>query len=177
MYEREVNLLEEDIKEKEIIENIETLGDIKEKEIIKNDKKEVIIKHFSQMTNEERMYLLLLKEQTVRKNIFFSDHALQRMEERNIFESQVIKAIKVGQIINYRLNGRDEVLTIRSCHTNKAKKQVYVVYSLTRRKVITTYSKKEWLTFNKNNYMKNYEKNYSINIPESFKKKCRFLYL
>lgn len=132
-------------------------------------------KHFQQMTKEERLYLLQVKDTLLKKQgISFAQHALNRMEERFIKEKDIIKAIKNGQIIEYRENENDKVIAIRGCSLTRDKQNVYVIISIVTGKVITTYSNKHWKTHNNNYNLDKYVKDFMIEIPEYYKKQIDF---
>lgn len=132
-------------------------------------------KHFQQMTKEERLYLLQVKDTLLKKQgISFAQHALNRMEERFIKEKDIIKAIKNGQIIEYRENENDKVIAIRGCSLTRDKQNVYVIISIITGKVITTYSNKHWKTHNNNYNLDKYVKDFMIEIPEYYKKQIDF---
>lgn len=145
-----------------------------EEELLIENEEKIYGKHFSQMTKDERAYLLLLKSKTLRRGVSFAKHALSRMDERYIKERDVLRALKNGQIIDYRKINDKEVITVRGCHVNRNKEQVYVVYCLTTRTIITTYSNKQWIKKYKN--IDKYEKNFSIFIPEYYKRQINFYF-
>ena len=82
------------------------------------------IKHYRYMTQEERVYLMSLKDRALRKGITFANHALDRMDERWIKEKDVMRTIKKGQIMEYKKTNNDEILTIRGTSINKKNEQI-----------------------------------------------------
>lgn len=132
-------------------------------------------KHFQQMTKEERLYLLKVKDTILRKKgVYFAQHALARMEERYIKERDIIKAVRNGQIIEYRENEKDKVIAIRGCTLTRDNQNVYVIMSIITGKVITTYSNKHWTTYNKQYNLDKYVKGFMIDIPDYYKKQIKF---
>lgn len=132
-------------------------------------------KHFQQMTKEERIYLLKVKDSILKKKrVYFAQHALDRMEERFIKEKDIIKAVRNGQIIEYRENERDKVIAIRGCTLTRDNQNVYVIMSIITGKVITTYSNKHWTTYNKQYNLDKYVKGFMINIPDYYKRRINF---
>lgn len=132
-------------------------------------------KHFQQMTKDERLYLLKVKDTILRKKgVYFAQHALDRMEERFIKERDIIKAVRNGQIIEYRENERDKVVAIRGCTLTRDNQNVYVIMSIVTGKVITTYSNKHWMTYNKEYNLDKYVKGFMIDIPDYYKKQINF---
>lgn len=134
-------------------------------------------KHFQQMTKEERLYLLKVKDNILRKRrVYFAQHALDRMEERYIKERDIIRAVRNGQIIEYRENENDKVIAIRGCSLTRDKQNVYVIISILTGKVITTYSNKHWMTYNKQYNLDKYVKDFMIEIPDYYKKQINFFH-
>ena len=156
---------------KNIIEEIETLL---KKELNENEKVVVYRKLFEDMSKLERIYLIKRKELALNKGVNFAKHALERMNERFIKENEVLNAIRNGQIIEYKKIGESEILVIRGCHVNNQNKQVYVVFSITHRKVITTYFNKHWVILKKKRKKKTND--YKIDIKEPFRSKLFFYY-
>lgn len=140
------------------------------------EKTKVYRKHFKSMTKEERIYLLTVKDKLLRKGVTFAKHALDRMDERYIKEKDVLRALKNGQILEYKKINNDEVIAIRGCHINRKKEQVYVIFSLTHNKVITTYSNKHWIAYKKMKNLEKYDTNFDIEIPEYYKRRIQFYY-
>lgn len=134
------------------------------------------IKHYRYMTQEERVYLMSLKDRALRKGITFANHALDRMDERWIKEKDVMKTIKKGQIMEYKKTNNDEILTIRGTSINKKNEQIYVILSIRSCKVITTYSNKYWLAQNKSSELDKYTNDKKIQIPEFFRRKFALYY-
>lgn len=134
------------------------------------------IKHFRYMTQEERVYLMSLKDRAIRKGITFANHALDRMDERWIKEREVLRAIKNGQIVEYKKTDLDEVLTIRGNTINRRKEQIYVILSIRNGKVITTYSNKYWIARNKSSELDKYTNDKKIHIPDFFQKQYALFY-
>lgn len=134
------------------------------------------MKHYRYMTQEERVYLMSLRDRAIRKGITFANHALDRMGERWIKEKDVIKTIKNGQIMEYKKTSNDEVLTIRGTNINRRKEQIYVILSIRSCKVITTYSNKCWIAQNKSAELDKYTNDKKIQIPDFFKKKFALYY-
>lgn len=134
------------------------------------------IKHYKYMTQEERVYLMSLRDRVIKKGITFANHALDRMDERWIKEKDVLKTIKYGQIMEYKKTASDEILTIRGTTINKKKEQVYVILSIRTGKVITTYSNKYWIAINKSSELDKYTNDKNIQIPEFFKRKFALFY-
>lgn len=134
------------------------------------------IKHYRYMTQEERVYLMSLKDRALRKGIKFANHALDRMNERWIKEKDVMNTIKKGQIMEYKKTNNDEILTIRGTCINKKKEQIYVILSIRTCKVITTYSNKYWIAQNKSSELEKYTNDKSIQIPDFFRKKFALYY-
>lgn len=133
-------------------------------------------KNFKQMSRDERIYLLELKNKALNNGIFFAKHALDRMEERYIREKDIIRALKDGQIIEYRRIKDTDIITIRGGHVNKYGEQVYVIFSLDKRKVITTYTNKQETAYKKMTHLDRYEENFKIDIPPYYQKRISFLY-
>ena len=134
------------------------------------------IKHFRYMTQEERIYLMTLKNRALKKGISFANHALDRMDERWIKGKDVLRAIKNGQIVEYKKTENDEVLTIRGCSVNRKKEQIVVILSLRSRTVITTYSNKYWVAYSKSSELQKYTNDMKIQIPDFFKKRFALYY-
>ena len=134
------------------------------------------IKHFRYMTQEERIYLMSLKNRALKKGISFANHALDRMDERWIKGKDVLRAIKNGQIVEYKKTENDEVLTIRGCSVNRKKEQIVVILSLRSRTVITTYSNKYWVAYSKSSELQKYTNDMKIQIPDFFKKRFALYY-
>lgn len=134
------------------------------------------IKHYRYMTQEERVYLMSLKDRALRKGITFANHALDRMNERWIKEKDVMKTIKKGQIMEYKKTNNDEILTIRGTSINKKNEQIYVILSIRSCKVITTYSNKYWIAQNKSSELDKYTNDKKIQIPEFFRRKFALYY-
>lgn len=134
------------------------------------------IKHYRYMTQEERVYLMSLKDKAIRKGICFAVHALDRMGERYISEKDVRRAIGNGQIMEYKKTKNDEILTIRGATLNRKKELIYVILSAKTGKVITTYSNKYWIACNKSTELTKYDNNKKIIIPETFKRKYMLYY-
>lgn len=134
------------------------------------------IKHFRYMTQEERLYLMSLKDRAVKKGICFAVHALDRMEERYISEKDVKRAIINGQIMEYKKTTTDEVLTIRGTTIKRNKEQIYVILSARTGKVITTYSNKYWIAYNKSAELTKYNNEIKIKIPAYFQQKYKLYY-
>lgn len=134
------------------------------------------IKHYRYMTQEERVYLMSLKDRALRKGITFANHALDRMDERWIKEKDVMKTIKKGQIMEYKKTNNDEILTIRGTSINKKNEQIYVILSIRSCKVITTYSNKYWIAQNKSLELDKYTNDKKIQIPEFFRRKFALYY-
>ena len=155
------------------------LKDIEQNEvkIIEQNEDKICGKHFKHMTKTERLYLLVLKDNKLRKSeVKFAKHALDRMNERYIKERDVIRALKNGQILEYRKTDIDEVIAIRGCSMTRRKEQVYVIYSITKNKVITTYSNKHWEILKKSQNLDKYDSNFNIEIPRYYREKIRYLY-
>lgn len=144
----------------------------------KNQENESIeyIKHFRYMTQEERVYLMSLKDKAVRKGINFAIHALDRMKERYISEKDVKTAIINGQIMEYKKTINDEVLTIRGTTIKRNKEQIYVILSVKTGKVITTYSNKFWIAYNKSSELTKYSNDRQIKIPLKFQQQYKLYY-
>ena len=134
------------------------------------------IKHFKYMTQEERVYLMCLKDRAIKRGIKFANHALDRMDERWIKEKDVLYTIKHGQIMEYKKTNNDEILTIRGTTINRKKEQIYVILSIRSGKVITTYSNKYWIAANKSPELEKYTNNKSIQIPDFFKRQFALFY-
>lgn len=134
------------------------------------------IKHYRYMTQEERVYLMSLKDRALRKGITFANHALDRMNERWIKEKDVMRTIKKGQIMEYKKTNNDEILTIRGTSINKKNEQIYVILSIRSCKVITTYSNKYWIAQNKSSELDKYTNDKKIQIPEFFRRKFALYY-
>jgi len=96
-------------------------------------------KHFSQMTESERWYLLKKKDRLIGYNTLFSEHAIERMSERRITERDIVEAVRMGQIIEYRKTWKDERITIRATRLKKNQFIVYVSFSIRDNVVVTTY--------------------------------------
>ena len=106
---------------------------------MEENKKAFKCKHFSQMTREERITLMRLKDKVLEHDIEFTEHALKAMSNRRVKEWEIVKAIKSGQIIEYRETQKDKRITIRSTFKNRKDFVVYVSLSLVDNIVITTY--------------------------------------
>lgn len=133
-------------------------------------------KNFKQMSRDEIIYLLELKSKALNKGIFFAKHALDRMDQRYIREKDIIKALKDGQIIEYRKIKNTDIITIRGGHVNKYGEQVYVIFSLDKRKVITTYTNKHETAYRKMMHLDRYEENFKIEIPLYYQQRISFFY-
>lgn len=133
-------------------------------------------KHFTSMTREERVYLLTLKDRLLKKGITFAKHALDRMDERYIKEKDVIRALKNGQILEYKKTDKDEVIAVRGCHINRRNEQVYVIFSITHNRVITTYTNKHWTAYKKMKNLEKYDTDFNIEIPEYYKRRIQFYF-
>lgn len=133
---------------------------------ISND--EEFVKHFRHMTRDEVLYLMVRKKKLLRKTLRFSDHALTRMKERHIKEKDIVLGLKNGQIIEYKKTKDEEILVIRSCFINKRDKQAYIVYSLTKNLVITTYSNYYVDAFKSKEHNEKYSPSKTISIPEYY---------
>lgn len=140
------------------------------------DKTKKFRKHFSNMTKEEIVYLLAVKDKLINKGVNFGEHALSRMGERYIKERDVINALKYGQILEYQKNNKEEVLVIRGCYINRRNNQIYVVLSLTRNKVITTYSNKHSFAYKQRINFDKYSTDIDIEIPKFYKQRFKLLY-
>lgn len=151
--------------ENEFVENEKIADD--------NNQEKVYKKHFQNMTKEERVYLLQIKDNLLRKGVTFAQHALDRMNERYIKEKDVLKALKNGQILEYKKNSNDEIIIVRGCHINRRNEQVYVIFSIANSKVITTYSNKHWTIYKHMKKLDDYDTDFNIEIPEYYKKKIR----
>lgn len=162
-------------RESEIDEKIEQYFIDEEKDIVQYEK--IPGKHFKHMTKEEITYLLMMKTMSLRKGVIFSKHSIDRMRDRRIRKRDVIKALKTGQIIDYRYIDNSEIVTIRSCYLNRGDEQVYVVFALNKGKVITTYSNRHFAAKYKMSHLERYEENYKIKIPEYYKKIIKFYHV
>ena len=152
------------------------LTTINETGLIQNDN-QISRKHFTKMTKEERIYLLSLKDKLLKRGVSFGRHALAKMHERSIKEKDVLKAIKNGQIVEYKKIKNKESMIIRGCNINKRNEQIYVIFSLSYNKVITAYSNKQHSKHNKMKALERHNDNgYLINIPEYYKRKINFYY-
>lgn len=145
-------------------------------EIKEPENEKVCRKHFKNMTKEERLYLLTIKDRLLRRGVTFAKHALDRMDERFIKEKDVLRALKNGQILEYKKTDKDEVIAVRGCHINRRNEQVYVIFSISHNKVITTYSNKHWTAYKKMKNLEKYDTNFSIEIPEYYKRRIQFYY-
>lgn len=108
-------------------------------------------KHFSQMEHAERVYLMKKLEMILNKPIKFSDHAIEALKSRRLRPTEIIKSLKFGQIIDYRLiyNKYNEIcdhrITVRSTFTRrrnwtwKDTSVIYVSLSLDTPFVVTTF--------------------------------------
>ena len=143
-------------------------------EITNTKKTKIFGKNFKQMSREEIVYLLTMKDIALKKGITFAKHALDRMEERYIKERDVIKALKNGQLIDYRWVNHTDIITIRGSHINKYGEQVYVIFSLNKRKVITTYTNKYDDAYRKMMHLDRYKDDFKIYIPKYFKKRLSY---
>lgn len=109
------------------------------------DKEYYKAKHFSQMKIEERLHLMNKKDSLLNSGkTIFSPHMLDQMELRRVKKRDIIKAIRTGQILEYRKIFRnnkyiDDRITIRATHLNRRYFQVVVVFSLKNNVIITTY--------------------------------------
>lgn len=126
------------------------------------------IKHFRHMTRNEILYLTVRKKKLLRKHLNFSDHAKERMEERHIKEKDIVEGLKNGQIIEYKKTDTEEILVVRSCYVNRRKKQCYIVYSLTKNLVITTYSNYYYQAYHSKDENEKYSPDEKISIPEYY---------
>lgn len=135
---------------------------------LKDSNNEEFIKHFRHMTKDEVLYLMIRKKKLLRKSLKFSEHALKRMHERHIKEKDIILGLKNGQLIEYKKTKDEEIIVVRSCFINRQNKQAYIVYSLTKNLVITTYSNyyAEALKSKENN--EKYSPSKTISIPEYY---------
>lgn len=96
-------------------------------------------KHFSQMDERERWYLLKKKDRLIGERTIFAEHALERMSERRITTRDIIECVKMGQIIEYRKTKKDERITIRATRLKNKQFIVYVSFSIKDNVVVTTY--------------------------------------
>lgn len=119
----------------------------------KNYKNDMVAKHFLQMSESERWYLLRKRDRLIGRNTLFSQHSIQRMCERRITEREIIEAVKYGQIIEYRKSRKDERITVRSTRLKCKHLIVYVSFSIRDNIIVTTYCS------NMNDFTK--EKNFS----------------
>lgn len=126
------------------------------------------IKHFRHMTRNEILYLTVRKQKQLRKELKFSNHAIQRMKERHIKEKDILIGLKNGQIVEYKKTSDDEVLVIRSCFINRRHKQAYIVYSLTKNLVITTYTNYKSDAYKAKEHNLKYSPEKLISIPEYY---------
>jgi len=140
------------------------------------DKTKKFRKHFSNMTKEEIIYLLALKDRLINKGVNFGEHALLRMGERYIKERDVINALKYGQILEYQKNNKEEILVVRGCYINRRKNQIYVVLSLTHNKVITTYANKHSFAYRQRTNFDKYSTDIDIEIPKYYRQRFKLLY-
>lgn len=74
----------------------------------------------------------------------FSTHVLEQMDLRNVKKRDIMKAVRMGQILEYRKVFRnnkyiDDRITIRATHLNRGYFQVIVSFSLRNNVVVTTY--------------------------------------
>lgn len=111
-------------------------------------------KHFSQMTKEERIALMIMKDKITEDEVKFSDHAIKVMRQRRVKENEIIKAIKYGQIIEYRETPIDKRITIRSTFKNRKDLIVYVAVSILDNIVITTYYDRYYNIHKERNFTK-----------------------
>lgn len=125
-------------------------------------------KNFKQMTNEERWYVLSAKDTALKKKVCFAKHAIKRMNERNIKAKEIFDTLKNGQVIDYRVISNNEILTLRGCHLNRYNEQVYVVFSITTRKIITAYTNKYKTSFKKMKNLERYNEEFNIKIPYNY---------
>lgn len=130
------------------------------------------VKLYRDMSKDEVLYLTSLTKKMLNTELKFTDHSLKRMKERNIYKKDVVKAFKNFQIIEYRKYKNQDFLTIRSCSV-KNNNQVFVVFSLKTKKVITVYQNKylKNISLENNNY-----ENIFISIPNRFKKQIELFY-
>lgn len=96
-------------------------------------------KHFSQMDEKERWYLLRKKDKLIGDYTIFSEHALERMSGRRITTRDIIECVKMGQIIEYRKTKKDERITIRATRLKNKQFIVYVSFSIKDNVIVTTY--------------------------------------
>lgn len=172
------------IKEKKIYENSKENNPFDEQDEIEellneyneSEKDKINGKNFKQMSRDERIYLLELKNNALNNGIFFAKHALDRMNERYIHEKDIIRAVKEGQIIEYRKIKDTDIITIRGGHVNKYGEQVYVILSLNKRKVITTYTNKYETAYKKMMYLDRYKEDFKIDIPPYYQQRISFFY-
>lgn len=134
------------------------------------------IKHYKYMTQEERVYLMSVRDKALKNGITFANHAVVRMDERWIKEKDVIKAIRQGQIMEYKKTNNDEILTIRGTTISRKNEQIFVILSIKTGKVITTYSNKYWIAINKSSELDKYTNDRKIQIPDFFKKQYALFY-
>jgi hypothetical protein len=134
------------------------------------------IKHYKYMTQEERVYLMSVRDKALKNGITFANHAVARMDERWIKEKDVIKAIRQGQIMEYKKTNNDEILTIRGTTISRKNEQIFVILSIKTGKVITTYSNKYWIAINKSSELDKYTNDRKIQIPDFFKKQYALFY-
>lgn len=133
-------------------------------------------KHFNNMTKEERLYLITIKNNLLKSGLTFAKHALNRMDERYIKEKDVLRALRYGQILEYQKNDIDEVIIVRGCHLNRKNEHIYVIFSISESKVITTYPNKYWRAYKKMRGLEKHNTNFDIEIPEDYKLKIQFYF-
>lgn len=113
-----------------------TNDSVVKKKTYKND---IVAKHFSQMDESERWYLLKKRDRLIGSNTLFSQHSIQRMCERRITDRDIIEAVKYGQITEYRKSAKDERITVRSTRLKCKHLIVYVSFSIRDNVIVTTY--------------------------------------
>ena len=134
-----------------------------------NSTQEEFIKHFRHMSREEILYLMIRKKKALLKTINYSEHVFKRMKERHIKEKDIVLGLKNGQIIEYKkTKENEEIIVVRSCFINKKNKQAYIVYSLTKNLVITTYSNEHAEAYKSKEYNDKYSPTKKIFIPEYY---------
>lgn len=174
-----INLYDEDETEKEIEINnylkesglVDSFNNTTS--IIEEKSNKMYVKKFFQMEKTEILYLLNYKDRILKEGLYFSKHAITRMKERHIRKHNIIMAIKIGQIIDYRLINGNEIITLRGCNIRH---QVYVILCLTTKTIITTYSNRLFGPDKKMLCSKKYKSDFKIDIPENFKQKLNFYY-
>lgn len=109
-------------------------------------------KHVSQMTPQEITFLKS-KFRHVKEPIY-TNYSLGRLSQRKIQRKQVVRALKIGELVEYHLVGRHHRVLVRGT-ASKRGEVVCVVLDIFTREVVTVFKNvitdRHW-TLNPSNY-------------------------